>query len=268
MIRQRVMSAVVIAVLLISAVLWLPAWWSAAVFSLVLAAAAWEWSGFLGAARALQRVLFLIATVLACFLLWQWTASASGLRQALWLALLFWSVVLLWVFWLPQQTTRASVFGAGVLALSLAWVALVRMRIGWSYGHYAVLYTLLIVWLADSGAYFAGRAWGVRKLAPQVSPGKTWAGFWGGLAACAVLGVVGALLASQAMLPVVLLTMAVGVYSVVGDLVESLCKRFAGLKDSGTLIPGHGGVLDRFDSLLAAAPCLMLGIELFGRGMP
>lgn len=268
MIRQRVISAMVIAVLLISAVLWLPAWWSAGVLSAVLAAAAWEWSGFLGAVRTRQRLVFLGATALACVLAWHWTASAYGLRQALWLALLFWTVVLVWVFWLPQQTTRASVFGAGVLALSLAWVALVRMRVDSSYGQYLVLYALLIVWLADSGAYFAGRAWGVRKLAPQVSPGKTWAGFWGGLLACAALGLTGAWLASQPILPLTLLTIAVGVYSVVGDLLESLCKRFAGLKDSGTLIPGHGGVLDRFDSLLAAAPCLMLGIELSGRGMP
>jgi phosphatidate cytidylyltransferase len=127
---------------------------------------------------------------------------------------------------------------------------------------------LLIVWLADSGAYFAGRAWGVRKLAPNVSPGKTWAGFWGGLLACAILGAAAALFAGQPVLLLVSLTVAVGMYSVVGDLLESLCKRFAGLKDSGTLIPGHGGVLDRFDSLLAAAPCLMLGIEMFGKGMP
>jgi len=268
MIRQRVLSAVVIAVLLVSAVLWLPAWWSAGVLSVVLAVAAWEWSGFLGAARLPQRLVFLAATVLASALWWQWTASPTGLRQALWVALLFWTVMLLWVFWLPQQTSRLSVAGAGVLALSLAWVALVRMRVDWPYGQYAVLYTLLIVWLADSGAYFAGRAWGVRKLAPQVSPGKTWAGFWGGLLACAALGVVGAIFASRPVLPLVALTMAVGVYSVVGDLLESLCKRFAGLKDSGTLIPGHGGMLDRFDSLLAAAPCVMLGFELLGRGVP
>jgi phosphatidate cytidylyltransferase len=267
MIRQRVVSALVIAALLISAVLWLPAWWSAAALSAVLAAAAWEWSGFLGAAWLL-RLLFLAATALACLLWWWLTASAEGLRQTLWLALLFWTLMLLWVFWLPQRTGRVSVFVAGVLALSLAWVALVRMLVDSPHGQYAVLYTLLIVWLADSGAYFAGRAWGVRKLAPRVSPGKTWAGLWGGLLACALLGLAAALLTGQPVLLPVLLTITVGMYSVVGDLLESLCKRFAGFKDSGTLIPGHGGVLDRFDSLLAAAPCLMLGIELFGKGMP
>jgi phosphatidate cytidylyltransferase len=180
----------------------------------------------------------------------------------LWLALAFWSLALLWVFFFPGRVNHALVAGAGLLALSLAWVALVRMRLDLAHGAYAVMYALLIVWVADSGAYFAGRAWGVRKLAPAVSPGKTWAGVWGGLVACAMLAFLAAITAHvpwQALLPV---TLVAGVLSVGGDLIESLCKRFAGLKDSGSLIPGHGGVLDRFDSLLAAAPLLMLGIEL------
>jgi len=149
-----------------------------------------------------------------------------------------------------------------LLALSFAWLALVHMRIEWPQGGRAVMYALLIVWVADSGAYFAGRAWGNRKLAPQVSPGKTWAGLWGGVAACALLAAASAMLWQLPLLPLLIVTMAVGLFSVVGDLTESLCKRFAGVKDSGSLIPGHGGVLDRFDSLLAAAPLLMLGIEL------
>ena len=263
MIRQRVISAVVIAMMLIAAVLWLPRWWSAAALSLVLALAAWEWSGFFGAGLTARRVVFLVLTVLAALLLWRVSATAAGLRITLWLALLFWTAMLLWVFWRPQAS-RAGVFLVGVLALSLAWCALVRMRVDWTLGRHAVMYALLIVWVADSGAYFSGRAWGERKLAPSVSPGKTWAGMWGGLAACALLALLVALLAGLPVLPFVAVTVGVGVYSVVGDLVESLCKRFAGLKDSGTLIPGHGGVLDRFDSLLAAAPCLMLGIELSG----
>lgn len=261
MIRQRVISAAVIAVLLIAAVLWLPRWWSAAALSLVLALSAWEWSGFLGTGAFIRRAAFMILTVLACLLCWRVSGTAQGLRVTSWLALLFWTAMLLWVFWRPRASL-AGVFIAGVLALSFAWCALVRMRVDWTWGRHAVMYALLIVWVADSGAYFAGRAWGKRKLAPSVSPGKTWAGMWGGLAACALLGLLVALLGKLPLAPVVAVTIGVGVYSVVGDLLESLCKRFAGLKDSGTLIPGHGGVLDRFDSLLAAAPCLMLGIEL------
>jgi phosphatidate cytidylyltransferase len=235
--------------------------------SLVLVAAAWEWSGFVAAGRAALRFAFMALTAAACAAAWWISSSGSGQRALLWLALAFWTAMLLWVFVLPQRVSRVAVFASGVLALSLAWMALVRMRVDWPSGSHAVLYALLIVWVADSGAYFAGRAWGVRKLAPRVSPGKTWAGLWGGLAASVLLAVAAALVTQRPVGLLMLVTVVVGVYSVVGDLVESQCKRFAGLKDSGTLIPGHGGVLDRFDSLLAAAPGLMLGIELFGGGL-
>jgi phosphatidate cytidylyltransferase len=261
-IRQRVISAVCIAVLLVSAVLWLPAMWSAGALSVVLLAATWEWSGFLRHRSLVVRMAFVVVTVALAALWWRLSEAPAGLRALLWLAALFWSLATLWVFVRPGQVNAALVAIAGVLALSLAWVALVRMRVDLAGGEHAVLYALLVVWLADSGAYFAGRTWGVRKLAPSVSPGKTWAGLWGGLLACAVLAALVAWLAHvpfAALLPV---TLVAGLFSVVGDLTESLCKRFAGLKDSGSLIPGHGGVLDRFDSLLAAAPLLLLGMQL------
>ena len=262
MILQRVISAVFIALLLIGAVLMLPPFWSAVALSIVLLAATWEWSGFLAAPAAPVRAVFILVTVAAAAALWWLTGSVSWLRAVLWIALAFWSLALLWMFFFPRHVSRALVAVVGVLALSLAWVAVVRMRLDLAHGAHAVMYSLLIVWLADSGAYFAGRAFGRRKLAPAVSPGKTWAGLWGGLLTCAALAVLTSQMAGvslQSLLPV---TLVVGVFSVVGDLTESLCKRFAGLKDSGSLIPGHGGVLDRFDSLLAAAPILLLGIEL------
>jgi phosphatidate cytidylyltransferase len=262
MIRQRVISAVFIALLLVGAVLLLPAFWSAMALSAVLLAATWEWSGFLGGQKIQARVAFVIATAAACALWWWLSGSSSSLRLVLWFALFFWSLALLWVFFCPGWVNRTVVAAAGILALSLAWLALVRMRLDPAQGAHAVMYALLIVWLADSGAYFAGRALGVRKLAPAVSPGKTWAGLWGGLAACALLAVLCALSADAPLQALLLVTLVAGLFSVVGDLTESLCKRFAGLKDSGSLIPGHGGVLDRFDSLLAAAPLLMLGIQL------
>ncbi len=261
MIRQRVISALFIALLLLLAVLALPAFWSAVALSVVLLAASWEWSGFLGR-HAWVRAAFVLASIALCGCWWQATATAAALRMVLWFALLFWSMALLWVACMPQRVNVAIVGAAGLLALSLAWIALVRMRVDLPHGERMVLYSLLVVWLADSGAYFAGRAWGVRKLAPAVSPGKTWAGFWGGLAACAILATLTAWIAQVPLPALLLVTVVVGSFSVVGDLTESLCKRFAGLKDSGSLIPGHGGVLDRFDSLLAAAPLLLLGIEL------
>jgi phosphatidate cytidylyltransferase len=135
-----------------------------------------------------------------------------------------------------------------------------RIALGQPRGNLWVLYALLIVWVADSGAYFVGRGWGVSRLAPRISPGKTWAGLWGGLLASALLAGVISVVFRLPTVGLVTLTVVVAGYSVIGDLTESMCKRFAGIKDSGTLIPGHGGVLDRFDSLLAAAPCLLFGL--------
>ncbi len=262
MIRQRVISAAFVAVILIVAVLYVPKLWSVMALSLVLLAAAWEWSGFLAPGRIGSRLAFVAcaAALSACW--WIATGTSAGLHVLLWGACAFWCAAMAWVFTSPGRIGPSRVALSGLLALSFAWLVMARMRIDWQHGGHVVMYALLVVWLADSGAYFSGRAFGRRKLAPLVSPGKTWAGLWGGLAACAVLAVVTATLEALPLLPLLTVTLIAGVFSVVGDLTESLCKRYAGVKDSGSLIPGHGGVLDRFDSLLAALPPLMLGAEL------
>lgn len=265
MILQRIVSALILGVGLISAILWLPAIWSTTVLSVLLLLAAWEWSGFLGAVRTPLRVLFVAAFVSCCAALWMWTANFANLQPVLWVAAAFWLVAAIWIWWLPRALNGTLVWVAGLVALPLAWLALARMRMDWHLGQYWVLYALFIVWAADSGAYFAGRLWGGRKLAPQVSPGKTWAGVWGGVATAALLAAVAAPWLTRSRAALVVLTVVVALCSVVGDLTESLFKRHAGLKDSGRLIPGHGGVLDRFDSLLAAAPLLMLGASHLGR---
>lgn len=256
----RVLSAIFIAATLLVAVLWLPPLWSASVLTLILAGAAWEWAALTGV-RLAPRLLFLLLLVVLCALWWQASGSSRGLRAVLLAALACWSLAALWLF-TSRHTSRSVIAAVGVLALSFAWVALVRMRLDWPQGQYAVLYALLIVWVADSGAYFAGRRWGGARLAPEVSPGKTWAGLWGGLVACAALALAVAAWQQLPALSLLAVTLVTGVYSVIGDLTESLAKRFAGVKDSGSLIPGHGGLLDRFDSLLAAAPVLMLGAGL------
>jgi phosphatidate cytidylyltransferase len=256
----RVLSAVIIATLLLVVVLGLPAMWSAIGLSLILVGAAWEWSAFV-TARAAMRLLYVALLTILCAMWWHLTDSQRGLRTVLWAALAYWSLVSLWLI-SGARTSQQLIAASGIFALSFAWIAIMRMRVDWQIGHLAVLYALLIVWVADSGAYFAGRRWGGSKLAPAVSPGKTWAGLWGGLSACAVMAIAVAAWRALPMLPLLAVTLVAALYSVVGDLNESLAKRFAGVKDSGNLIPGHGGVLDRFDSLLAAAPILMLGMEL------
>jgi phosphatidate cytidylyltransferase len=156
----------------------------------------------------------------------------------------------------------------GVPVLVPSFVALSRLQVsggGFARGPQILLWMLLLVFAADIGAFFAGRRWGRRRLAPRVSPGKTWEGALGGLVTVAVVAVCGALHFGSSVAAGVVFGCAVGIFSIVGDLTESMFKRSAGLKDSGSLLPGHGGILDRIDSVTAAAPLYALG--LFGSGV-
>ncbi|MCG8434327.1 MAG: phosphatidate cytidylyltransferase, partial [Gammaproteobacteria bacterium] len=156
----------------------------------------------------------------------------------------------------------AGKFFGGVLALVPCWAAITALHDRQPQGWQLLLFLLVLIWAADIGAYFAGKAWGKNKLAPNISPGKTWEGVFGGLAA----SLAAALLANYwlgfpllIILPLVVILVAL---SVVGDLSESMLKRQAHIKDSGSLFPGHGGVLDRLDSLLATAPMFLLGLKV------
>ena len=160
---------------------------------------------------------------------------------------------------LPGAAHPAVRFAAGWLILVPTFLALVRLH---QERPSLVLYVLVLIWVADSAAFFAGRRFGRRKLASRVSPGKTWEGVAGGVAGAAVLALATVAAAGhghQGPTRFVFLSIGVALASVLGDLLESLFKRRAGLKDSGTLIPGHGGVLDRIDSLTAAGPCFATG---------
>jgi phosphatidate cytidylyltransferase len=141
-------------------------------------------------------------------------------------------------------------------------MALVRLRVDVPRGAQWLLFALCLVWAADVGAYFAGRSFGHTKLAPQVSPGKTWEGVLGGLVFAGLVALWGSWWFALPALKLVPVCLVVVAFSVVGDLTESLLKRFAGLKDSGTLFPGHGGVMDRIDSLTSAMPVLLLGLQV------
>ena len=186
-------------------------------------------------------------------------------------ATLFWILVALpWVVkrWTPRS--RALVAIAGAIAIGGAFVALVELR---SHSPWLVLAAMAIVWIADTAAYFSGRAFGKRKLAPQVSPGKSWEGVWGGLAAVAVYAALLVPLAATAGYagrvgpPAIgawlALALVLALLSVLGDLYESWLKRVAGVKDSGGMLPGHGGFLDRVDALLAAMPLAALAAHCF-----
>jgi phosphatidate cytidylyltransferase len=165
------------------------------------------------------------------------------------------------------EGVRPTILLLGGLVLVTAWLSIVLLHASAAHGPALVLYLFVLIWVADSAAYFTGRAFGRRKLSPFVSPGKTWAGAGGALAGAAVSGLVlwGVGVAGQAgPWPLVAVSVLVTVVSIGGDLWESRLKREAGVKDSGRLLPGHGGMLDRIDSLLAAAPVFALGARLVG----
>ena len=147
-------------------------------------------------------------------------------------------------------------------------VSMVLIRNNPDYGSEFVLYIILIIWFADSGAYFAGRALGKNKLIPKVSPGKTWEGVAGALVATLIIALVSINLLkipSEQTMIFIIITLVTVIYSIVGDLSESMFKRMANIKDSGTLIPGHGGMLDRIDSLMSALPVFYAGLWVMER---
>ncbi len=155
--------------------------------------------------------------------------------------------------WFQMSRREPGALLAGLVYTGLAILALGWLRMNPDVGRSILLFLLFVVWSSDVGAYLAGRIFGGRKLAPSISPGKTWSGAAGGLAAAILVGLAGALLWRGPVLPAILAAMALGVASQLGDLLESGAKRRFGVKDSGRLIPGHGGLLDRLDGLMAAA---------------
>lgn len=248
---QRVASAVALAGAVAAAVTLLPDAGRAAFFLLLALVGAYEWAKLAGVGKPLGLVAWVAVT--GGLLVGLWLVPPAG-NAALAVAVPFWFGALLFVVAYPASAAlgRSTAFAlaAGVVALGCAWFALTTLRPG------VVLWLLAAVAAADTGAYFAGRRFGRHRLAPRVSPGKTWEGAAGGALAAVGCGVVGAWALAEPLAKWLALAAVVFAASVVGDLFESALKRARGVKDSGKLLPGHGGILDRVDSLLAAAPAL------------
>ena len=261
--RKRIVTAVIVAVLFLGVLFFLPPVATVIVLTALVLAGAWEWSAFLRATRVRARAAYVVLVGLLLPAAWSITAAPDALRVVLLTALAWWVVALAWIIFAPRNVAPWSAGLAGVLALVPAWLALVRL-LDVPHGAHWVLFTLLLVWSADIGAYFAGHRFGRIRLAPEVSPGKTWEGVIGGFALSAVVAVGGSAWFALPLYSFVPLCLATVAFSIVGDLTESLLKRFAGVKDSGTLFPGHGGVMDRIDSVTGAAPVLFFGLTILG----
>ncbi|MBK6598946.1 MAG: phosphatidate cytidylyltransferase [Proteobacteria bacterium] len=263
MLKQRVITAVLLGVVLLTVVLLLPAWASVVLFTLTILAGAWEWSGFVRPASLPLRLAYVALLAAALWLCHLYVVDRQNLQGLLWVAALWWVVTFLWLALAPQRVSPLAAAIAGILVLVPAWNALVFLRTGLPLGAAWALFVLGLAWAADTGAFFAGRFFGRVPLAPRVSPKKTWEGALGGVCFGAMAGLLASFVLPVQPLPFVILCACVAAISIVGDLTESMLKRAVGVKDSGWLFPGHGGVLDRIDSVTAAAPTFLLGLLVF-----
>jgi phosphatidate cytidylyltransferase len=278
MLKQRVITAVVLLALLLPALLATSAWPFALLTLLLIGAAGWEW-GRLNGGGPRTAVALGVALALACgAALWSgWVGAAPVLVW--WIATLLWVLGGTWALaqgpagWPRLPAALRWALGAGLLWT--AWLALANaQRIGVNF----ILSVFCLVWVADIAAYFGGRRFGRRKLAPAISPGKSWEGVWSGMAGVLVLAfawlaidrsiagdapsLYSRLDARLGLAGLLLVVIFLAAMSVVGDLFESLVKRSVGAKDSSALLPGHGGVLDRVDALLPVFPIAMAMVAL------
>jgi phosphatidate cytidylyltransferase len=288
MLLKRIITASVLAALIALAVFKLPKDYFSLAIGLIALLAAWEWSNLAGVTSQVKRALFLVSLSLPMLGIQFWTQflelvaqvadwpdvrDYSGLLE--WLVIppvLFWILVMILIRNTPsgllnmQLKTRYKVF-IGWFVLLSAWMFLSRLRT--LYDPEMTMYFLILIWVADISAYVAGKKWGTTKLAPEISPGKTVAGMYGAL----ISGLVCAIILILVLIPFygfhlmnafdsVLLSVLTVLISIYGDLFVSVVKRQRGVKDSGTLLPGHGGVLDRIDSLIAAIPFFYAGVFL------
>ncbi|HUK02724.1 MAG TPA: phosphatidate cytidylyltransferase [Steroidobacteraceae bacterium] len=264
MLKTRIITAAVLAAVLIAVILLLPPLATIIAVTAITLLGAWEWSAFLRLSGRVGRVLYVLAIAVSLPLVWWLTDTTAAARVVLLIAVAWWLLALGWVILAPHRASSWSAALAGLLALAPAWLALMRIRLDLPDGAQWLLFLLILVWVADIGAFFFGRRFGRVRLAPDVSPGKTWEGVVGGVAMSALVALAGSRWFGVAPAVFVPLCLAAVAFSVVGDLTESLLKRFAGVKDSGTLFPGHGGVMDRIDSLTGAAPVLLVGLFVLG----
>ena len=262
MLRTRIITALFLVAGCLGVLFWLPTQYAALAFGMVAAIAAWEWAGLIKSGKS-GRLLFPLVTALSCLALFYW----PSLLFPMWLAAaLFWLGLI--PFWLSLRWPLPShLLGylVGLLVITPTWAAMTMLH---SISPVLLLLSMALVWVADIAAYASGRLWGRHKLAVHISPGKTWEGAIGAAIAVVIFVFATAyayptlddpIQPSLTWVPILILLTAV---SIAGDLFESMIKRQAGVKDSSNLLPGHGGVLDRIDSLTSTLPILAFALAL------
>lgn len=271
MFKWRLLTAAVLIPLVIAVLFFLNTFYVALILGGIMLLAAHEWCSLIKLNTPLFRYayIFSFAALMTGFWLWRSPWIIWGVLIA---GFIWWGIALLWMgvfqrrgMQSDQSTGLKAV--AGYFVLFPGWAAFVLLHQSPERGVSLVLIFLVLVWAADTGAYFAGRLWGRNGLAPRLSPKKTREGMYGGFVLAVIVSLVGMWLIKLPLIlwiPFILLVMIVVFHAIIGDLFESMIKRYAGAKDSGSILPGHGGVLDRIDSLTAALPVFVLGCTLLG----
>lgn len=269
MLLQRVITALLLLPVLLGMILFAPTPGLYAFFSAAGLMIAWEWTGLVRwTGQSAKRYIFV--AVVGAVLYAVWIAPAQFRPWLFGLAALWWIFTFTLVSGFPKNFERhppsdLAMCVLGVLLISSALLALATLH-AMPNGVLRLIYLFFLIFAADTGAYFAGRTFGKHKLAPNVSPGKTVEGAIGGVALCGVWALAGGhyifMAEGNALIALFVLSMVVALFSIVGDLTESMFKRVAGIKDSGNILPGHGGILDRVDSILSAAPVMVLGLQI------
>lgn len=267
MLKQRIMTALILLPIVVLAILYLPNPAFALLWAAALNLAAWEWSALARLNSLVSRVIWLCIIDVALLALWFNINVSAVTDTVMLLAAGFWGFVIVSLLFditrrmtdLSATAYRTVSVATGVFIIVPAWLALVLLHLSEPSN---VLLVFCLVWAADTGAYFAGRRFGKRKLAPSISPGKSWEGVIGGLLLSLVLVYVWSVMAAMPQaeqLSFIIIAMIAVMVSIYGDLLESVFKRVSGIKDSGQLLPGHGGIMDRLDSITAAGPIFMAG---------
>ncbi len=273
MLKQRIITAAILITIVVAVIFLLDTVWFSALFALFVAIGAWEWAGLCKVSKKYQYVYSLITVLILVGL---YSASNSGIYNSLILSgVVYWLVAIVLVSSYQKQRNLLPkspqvLLVVGLLLLIPMWVSLTVLKSFHGNGATLIMLLMLLIWGADTAAYFVGKKWGKRRLASRVSPGKTWEGSIGGVVAGIAIALTyvnvsdGITSHGIALIGLSFLTVSI---SIIGDLMESMVKREADIKDSGSILPGHGGVMDRIDSLTAAAPVFVFGVVHLGIGI-
>ena len=262
MLLYRIITILILVPIVICVVLFAHLFLFKTVLAVFLGLGIFEWAGLIGIKKPRYRIAYLVVLLVVMFLF-----SYLPAKPILWLGLIFWLSPL---YFFCRYQDWFKCWGSSIWMRAITgFFVFLPCWVGVLYLHQdvkLVLFVLILIWFTDSGAYIAGKKFGKHKLMPQISPGKTWEGLAGGLIVAIIVTVIWVLYFQKPMFrwpAFILLSILAAMFSVVSDLFESMVKRFSGVKDSGDILPGHGGMLDRIDSMLAAMPLFAIGASIF-----